>query len=116
MHVNNYKLKMPSTFTLLGCWCQTGAQLDQSEEEVRSLFAGLVNVDANSIALAPSTSHAVSMAAKNIKLQSPKNCVLVMENQMGSNVMPWQDAAAEAGGCVIVASGKGWTWKQEILR
>ena len=70
-------------------WLMSGAGLDEAEDFVREAFADIVGASARDIALAPSTAHAVSMAALNLRLAAPKNCVLVMENQMASNVMPW---------------------------
>jgi selenocysteine lyase/cysteine desulfurase len=95
----------------------TAAQLENTEDEVRGLFAQIINADPCSISIAPSTSHAVSMAALNIPLDGPKKCVLVMENQMASNVMPWQErVASTVGGRLFVANCAEGDWTKEILR
>ena len=104
-------------------WLMAGSE--SLEAEVRGLFASLVGASSQHVALAPSTAHAVTMAAKNVDLSAPRNCVLVMANQMASNVMPWQRAAASQGGRVLVASPwrsnrarnyERWDWTAAILQ
>lgn len=73
---------------------------DGVHERVRTLFARLLDVESDNVALTPSTSYAISMAARNILdggLIKAGDSVLVLENQMSSNVYPWQWLCRKAG-------------------
>eukprot|EP00933_Yihiella_yeosuensis_P026342 TRINITY_DN20437_c0_g1_i1.p1 TRINITY_DN20437_c0_g1~~TRINITY_DN20437_c0_g1_i1.p1 ORF type:complete len:461 (-),score=60.74 TRINITY_DN20437_c0_g1_i1:356-1738(-) len=77
---------------------------DGVDGRVRSLFARLLDVDPLDIALTPSTSYAISQAAHNIqKLGRIKHndVVIVLENQMSSNVYPWQHLCREVGAHLV---------------
>ena len=65
-------------------------------EEIRRLFGQIIGATADDIALMPSTAFAVSTAAANLELV-PGRHVLVLEDQMASNVYPWQHKMDEAG-------------------
>lgn len=74
---------------------------------IRECFSRLINSSSDCIALAPSTSFAISLAARNI-LKSG-NCVkgskiLVLENEMASNVYSWQRICEETGAVLSVIS------------
>uniref|UniRef100_A0A7S2W2G7 Aminotransferase class V domain-containing protein n=1 Tax=Rhizochromulina marina TaxID=1034831 RepID=A0A7S2W2G7_9STRA len=88
------------------------------EKSVRENFARLLETSSENVAITPSTSYAITMAAKNLGLQSPRNCALVLENQMASNVLPWQHCTQEAGGEVLVVprpDGGDWDWASAII-
>lgn len=73
---------------------------DGIAERVRILFAQLLATSADHVALTPSTSYAISLAAHNIMRLGrvrPGDVVLVLENQMSSNVYPWQRLCREVG-------------------
>ncbi|MDJ0839877.1 MAG: aminotransferase class V-fold PLP-dependent enzyme [Acidobacteriota bacterium] len=73
---------------------------DESNE-VRELFAQLIGATSGDIALIPSVSYGVGIAAKNIPLTSGQR-ILVLEDQFPSNYYPWKARAAETGAEVIV--------------
>ena len=64
-------------------------------EDIRALFATLVGATPGDIALTPSTAYAVSMAAMNVRFREGQTTCVVLENQMASNVYPWQHKVAE---------------------
>ena len=76
---------------------------DALAERTRALFARVVGADeraggADAIALTPSTSYAISQAAHNLAPLCARGAkVLVLEDQMSSNVYPWQALCARTG-------------------
>ncbi|CAE8612037.1 unnamed protein product [Polarella glacialis] len=77
---------------------------DGVAERVRGLFGQLLGVDAGDVALTPSTSYAISQAAHNIwKLGyiSEGDSVVVLENQMSSNVYAWQHLCRKVGAKLV---------------
>ena len=54
----------------------------------RALFAQLVHAEASDVALTPSTNYAMSARRKLSRCAA--DSVVVLEDQMSSNVLPWQ--------------------------
>ena len=84
---------------------------------VRECFARLINASASDVAVTPCTSYAVSVAAKNIRLTRGRR-VVVLEQQMASNVLPWQEACDRSGAVLSVvrrAAGASSSWTQSVL-
>ncbi len=80
-------------------------------EEARRLFARLVGATADDIAIIPSASYGIGIAAHNINLKSGDE-ILVLEGQFPSNIYPWRDAAARTGARIITVntpSDSNWT-------
>ena len=63
-------------------------------EESRDLFARLVGGDADGVAIIPSVSYGVAVAANNVAVREGQK-ILVLEYQFPSNVYPWRELAAE---------------------
>ncbi|CAE7230640.1 ycbU, partial [Symbiodinium microadriaticum] len=77
---------------------------DSASAQVRALFAQLVRASPDNIALAPSTSYAISQAAHNIARSgriSAGDVILVLQNQMSSNVYAWQRLCRESGARLV---------------
>lgn len=84
-------------------------------EELRGLFAGLIGAGADDVALVPSVSYGLSIAARNLDL-GPGCRVLVLEEQFPSNIYPWRDLAARQGGEVVtVARPADGDWTAAVL-
>merc|ERR1719424_376760 len=78
---------------------------DGIQERVRALFAELLGASADNVALTPSTSYALSQVAHNLlRLRCIRagEAVIILENQMSSNVYPWQRLCREAGARLVV--------------
>ena len=58
----------------------------------RSLFSELLKTTSQNVAIIPSASYGLQIAANNIKIDSGSK-ILVLENQFPSNVYPWRRAA-----------------------
>ena len=89
-------------------------------QEIRTLFAGLINApDPNAIAILPSVSYGIGVAARNTPLESGQNVVLLHE-QFPGNVYGWRRLAWENGAEIrMVGPGhgpsRGRTWNERIL-
>lgn len=80
-------------------------------ERRRALFARLIDVSAENIALIPATSYGLAAAAKNLQAQRGQR-VLVLADEFPSNFFTWQ-AFCTRNGCKLVtvrrAAGQEWT-------
>jgi selenocysteine lyase/cysteine desulfurase len=65
-------------------------------EAARALFAEIVGAGADDIAIVPSVSYGMAVAARN--LTAPMGArILVLDEQFPSNVYPWRELAARTG-------------------
>ncbi len=67
---------------------------------VRNLFASLLNVLPENIAIIPSASYGIETAAKNIKIK-PDESIITIENQFPSNIYPWRRQEMQKGAKLI---------------
>jgi selenocysteine lyase/cysteine desulfurase len=87
----------------------------EESEAVRRLFAELISADADGVALIPSASFGLSLAAANLRLE-PGRRIVLLEDQFPSNVYPWVDLAERAGGSVqIVPRPLDFDWTAALL-
>jgi len=92
----------------------------RESQEVRRLFADLVNApDPDSVAIIPSVSYGIGVAARNTHLTSGQNIVLLHE-QFPANVYGWRRVARERGAKIrMVGPGdgefRGRGWNERIL-
>lgn len=92
----------------------------EESQEVRRLFAGLVNApDPDSVAIIPSVSYGIGIAARNTELTAGQNIVLLHE-QFPGNVYGWRRLAGERGAEVRMVQpgeggGRGRRWNERIL-
>ncbi|MCI4645113.1 MAG: aminotransferase class V-fold PLP-dependent enzyme [Hyphomonadaceae bacterium] len=77
-------------------WRLSSADFFDQPERVRSLFAQLVNGDADGVAIVPSASYGITIAARNLPA-GPGREILVLADQFPSNVYPWRKLAAQTG-------------------
>ena len=69
-------------------------------DDARRLFADLVNVDKEGVAIVPSASYGIETAVKNLNVGLDRTVVL-LENQFPSNVYPWHRLVEKKGGKVV---------------
>lgn len=97
-----------------------GRDFFRESEEIRVRFARLVNAPTpSSVAILPSVSYGVAVAARNTPLEAGQNVVLLHE-QFPGNVYGWRRLAAERGGEVRTVrppegAGRGRGWNERIL-
>lgn len=65
----------------------------------RDLFARLIGADAEGVALIPSASYGMAVAAANLRI-APGRRIVVLAEQFPSNVYPWQALAQRVGAVV----------------
>jgi selenocysteine lyase/cysteine desulfurase len=81
-------------------WTLSPADFFPASEPARALFAGLVGADAEGVALVPSASYGIAVAARNLTV-GPGRRVVTLKDQFPSNVHAWRRLAAETGGTVV---------------
>jgi selenocysteine lyase/cysteine desulfurase len=80
-------------------WHIRPADFFSGPEEARTLFARLIGADAEGVALVPSASYGLAVAARNLPL-GPGRRVLLVADEFPSNVFGWRRLADETGGSV----------------
>ncbi len=102
--------------TKLNPWSIQPKDFFEPSEKARGLFAQLIDAHNDDIAIIPSVSYGISLAAKNIPVKKGQK-ILVLADQFPSNLYPWQQKAKETQAEVltIAASGQNPHWTEEIL-
>jgi selenocysteine lyase/cysteine desulfurase len=77
-------------------WEITSDDFFDDAEKTRALFARLVGAEADGVALIPSVSYGIAVAAANVKVE-PGEYILILEDQFPSNVYPWRELAKRRG-------------------
>ncbi|MFQ5550098.1 MAG: aminotransferase class V-fold PLP-dependent enzyme [Gemmatimonadales bacterium] len=80
----------------LAPWNITSEDFFEATEHTRLLFATIVGTSAHNIAIVPSASYGLSVAANNLPLE-PGSRVVLLAEQFPSNVYPWVASAQDAG-------------------
>ncbi len=80
---------------------------------LRDLAAGLIGAQGQDIALVPSASYGLTIAANNLRIGEGRH-VVVLAEQFPSHVYPWREAVARDGGSIVTVArpdpgSEGWT-------
>lgn len=92
-------------------WRVTPQDFFTDSEKTRALFARLVNAAADDIALVPSVSYGMAVAAQALPLRAGQS-VLTLAEQFPSNVYPWIEKARAANAAHVTVprpSDDDWT-------
>ncbi|HNP36352.1 MAG TPA: aminotransferase class V-fold PLP-dependent enzyme [Woeseiaceae bacterium] len=81
-------------------WSITSADFFDETERLRVLFAELVGGRADSVAIVPSVSYGIGVAAANVTVAAGQR-ILVLEDQFPSNVYPWMELASTRGAKLV---------------
>ena len=81
-------------------WTVSPVDFFTESEQARSLFAKLIGTAAEDVAIIPSASYGLAIAAKNIPLEKGDK-ILLLEDQFPSNVYCWQQRATETGAEIV---------------
>ncbi|HYZ03566.1 MAG TPA: aminotransferase, partial [Rubrobacter sp.] len=73
-------------------WEITPDMFFEDAEEIRALFARLVGGDADGVAIIPSVSYGISVAAANVPVEAGEK-IVILEDQFPSNVYAWGELA-----------------------
>lgn len=77
-------------------WTVSPADFFTESEDARGLFARIAGAAADDIAIVPSASYGLEVAARNLAAP-PGSRILVLDEQFPSNVYPWRALAARSG-------------------
>ncbi len=84
-------------------------------EEVRGLFARIIGAEADDIAIVPSSSYGLAIAAANLPIERGQN-IVVPQHEHSSNFYVWHKQALEAGAAVrIVERPSDGDWTAAVL-
>lgn len=96
-------------------WEITTRDFFDEAETARSLFAELVGGEPEGVAIIPSVSYGIGVAAANIALRRDQT-IVVLEDQFPSNVYPWRDLAERTGATIVaVARPLDFDWTRALL-
>jgi len=84
-------------------------------EMVRTLFAQLVGGDDDGVAVVPSVSYGISVAAANVPVREREK-IIILEDQFPSNVYPWRELASSRGAdLVTVPRPEDSDWTRALI-
>src|SRR6218665_3635444 len=96
-------------------WLVRPADFFTESESLRRLFASLVDADPEGVALVPSVSYGMAVAAANLPVRVGQR-LLVLADEFPSNVYPWRQLAERSGGQVVtVRRPRDGDWTQALL-
>jgi len=81
-------------------WTITPADFFSDSEVARALFGRLIGADADGVALVPSVSYGLAVAAANVRVASGQR-IVVLEDQFPSNVYIWRELAQQNNAVVV---------------
>ena len=81
-------------------WEITPDDFFEDAEEIRALFARLVGGDADGVAIIPSVSYGISIAAANVPVREGEK-IIILEDQFPSNVYAWRELADRSGARLV---------------
>jgi selenocysteine lyase/cysteine desulfurase len=96
-------------------WRIRSSDFFAESEAARRLFADLISSEPDGIAITPSASYGISLAAANLPV-GPGQRIVLLEDQFPSNVYPWMDLASRGGGSIdVVARPPDFDWTRVLL-
>jgi len=87
-------------------WKIRTADWFEDARRLRALFASLIGAQADCIALVPSVSYGIAVAARNVPVASGDN-IVVIDQEYPSNFYSWQRLARERGAEIRTAAARG---------
>jgi selenocysteine lyase/cysteine desulfurase len=96
-------------------WEITPDDFFEDAEEIRALFARLVGGDADGVAIIPSVSYGISIAAANVPVREGEK-IVILEDQFPSNVYAWGGLAEQSGArLVTLPRPEDLDWTRALL-
>ena len=92
----------------------TSADFFDTPARVRTKFAKLVGGDAGGVALVPSASYGLSLAAANVDVRAGQT-VVILDEQFPSNVYPWWSLISRNGADLITVPRGTGSWTPRII-
>ncbi|HEY6674713.1 MAG TPA: aminotransferase, partial [Rubrobacteraceae bacterium] len=81
-------------------WEITPEDFFEDAEKSRELYARLAGGDADGVALVPSVSYGIAVAAANVPVREWQK-ILVLEDQFPSNIYSWRELAQRTGASLV---------------
>lgn len=106
---------MESVKSKVSPWLIKPSDWFSGPEHLRGLAARVMGSDAEGIALVPSASYGIAIAAANVKVERGQSIVLLSE-QYPSNVYAWQKLAQQQAANIRTVAKVDGTWTQVVLR
>ncbi len=96
-------------------WEITTRDFFTGSDRLRERFAALVGGDAAGVAIVPSVSYGIGVAAANVAVTAGQR-IVVLADQFPSNVYPWRELAARTGAAVhTVARPVAGDWTSAVI-
>jgi selenocysteine lyase/cysteine desulfurase len=96
-------------------WTFTQNNWFTDAHRLRGLAARIMNAQQDDVALVPSVSYGIAIAAANVPIKAGQS-IVILEQQFPSNVYAWRTAAQRAGAEVrTVLRGADGTWTGGVL-
>jgi selenocysteine lyase/cysteine desulfurase len=96
-------------------WEITPSDFFEDAEESRELFARLAGGEPDGVALIPSVSYGIAVAAANVPVRGGER-ILILEDQFPSNVYQWRELAKRRGAEVVtVPRPADHDWTSAVL-
>ena len=96
-------------------WEITPDMFFEDVEEIRALFARLVGGDADGVAIVPSVSYGISVAAANVPVEAGEK-IVILEDQFPSNVYAWGELAERSRArLVTIPRPEDLDWTRALL-
>ncbi len=96
-------------------WTYAGSSFFTYTEQLRGLAAKMIHTHSDNIALVPSASYGMQVAANNLPL-SKGGEILVLKDQFPSHIYPWREKAKDCGGEIVtVERPDNGDWTQAVL-
>jgi selenocysteine lyase/cysteine desulfurase len=97
-------------------WTITGTNWFASAEELRTLAGKVLGTGADSVALVPSVSYGMAIAAANVKIHAGDSIILLAQT-FPSNVLTWREAARKYKAHIVTVEREpGSDWTEAVLR
>ena len=85
-------------------------------ERLRTLFARIINGDPEGVAIVPSVSYGIALAAANVRLARGQSIVL-LDGEFPSNMYVWHEHARRVDAVVrTIARPSGGAWTEHLLK
>jgi selenocysteine lyase/cysteine desulfurase len=96
-------------------WTFTQNNWFNDAHKLRGLAARIMNARQDDVALVPSVSYGIAIAAANLPIKAGQS-IVILDQQFPSNVYAWREAAKRAGAQIrTVPRGVDGTWTGEVL-
>jgi selenocysteine lyase/cysteine desulfurase len=96
-------------------WTYKPAEFFSYCEDFRARAAKIMGADADNVAIIPSVSYGLAVAARNLPLRAGQS-IIILGDQFPSNVYIWRERAQETGARIVsVARDRGGAWTPAVL-